>query len=110
MFAHTPFLAVIALALQAAPETTEEAAAQKEQAQETDQSKTTGPAPADEPVKEEAKKNDPDEIICRREAVVGSKFKKKICATRAEWQTLADRARDTTHEFQRRGKPVEPVP
>ncbi|MEM9310158.1 MAG: hypothetical protein AAGA34_01815 [Pseudomonadota bacterium] len=109
MLAQTPFLAVIALALQAAPETTEEAAAQQAQAQETEQSETTGPAPADDPVKEEAKKNDPDEIICRREAVIGSKFKKKICATRAEWQTLADRSRDTTQQFQRRGKGLEPV-
>jgi hypothetical protein len=28
--------------------------------------------------------------ICKRQAVTGSKFKQTICATKAEWEALAD--------------------
>ncbi|MEM1196586.1 MAG: hypothetical protein AAGH57_10820 [Pseudomonadota bacterium] len=79
-----------------------------ETTQATDEAVETLEA-AEVPPVEEAQKDRDDEIICRREAVVGSKFKKKICATRAEWQTLAERSRDTTQQFQRRGKGLEPV-
>lgn len=84
------------------------------QAQPTETTKAADEPPesveaAEVPPVEEVKKDRGDEIVCRRETVVGSKFKKKICATRAEWQSLAERGRDTTLEFQRRGKGVDPV-
>lgn len=50
-----------------------------------------------------------DRLICRRTAIIGSKFKKRICATAEEWETLSRRGQDTTKEFQRRGKGNEPV-
>ncbi|WP_298469580.1 hypothetical protein [uncultured Erythrobacter sp.] len=58
--------------------------------------------------KTEQAANDDDKIICRRTAIVGSKFKKKICGTKKQWETLANRGAETTREFQRRGKGLEP--
>ncbi|QFT78941.1 hypothetical protein [Erythrobacter sp. THAF29] len=57
----------------------------------------------------EEKADDEDKIICRRTAVIGSKFKKRICGTKKQWETLENRSTDTTREFQRRGKGLEPV-
>lgn len=76
-------------------------AAQAQPAAETSAKQT-------EPKAEEAV-NDDDKIICRRTAVVGSKFKKKMCGTKKQWETLSNRGTDTTREFQRRGKGLEPV-
>ena len=56
--------------------------------------------------KEEA--DDDSKMICKRTAVIGSKFKKRICATKYEWEKLRERSRDTTAEFQR-NKGLEPV-
>ena len=52
--------------------------------------------------------DDDDKIICRRTAIIGSKFKKRICGTKKQWETLANRGADTTRELQRRGKGLEP--
>ncbi|QFT78940.1 hypothetical protein [Erythrobacter sp. THAF29] len=52
--------------------------------------------------------DDEDKIICRRTAVIGSKFKKRICGTKKQWQTLENRSAATTREWQRRGKGLEP--
>ncbi len=57
----------------------------------------------------EAAVKDEDKVVCRRTAITGSKFKKKICATRKEWAALSQRGGDTAREMQRRGKGVEPV-
>ena len=46
--------------------------------------------------------SDPNREVCRREAVTGSRFKKKICRTAAEWEALREAAKETTGEFQRR--------
>ena len=56
-----------------------------------------------------AEKADENKIICRRTAITGSKFKKKICGTKKEWETLANRGAKDTRELQRRGKGNEPV-
>ncbi|MFL0355583.1 hypothetical protein ACI5KX_03805 [Erythrobacter sp. GH1-10] len=52
--------------------------------------------------------DDDDKIICRRTAVIGSKFKKRICATKEEWETLANQSRDATMRAQRRGQGLDP--
>lgn len=54
-------------------------------------------------------KDDENRIICKRTAVIGSKFKKRICGTAKEWETMSQRAEDTTKDFQRRGKGNEPI-
>ena len=43
--------------------------------------------------------SDPDRIVCKREAAVGSRREKKFCFTRFEWdrrEDAADRMMDTT--------------
>ena len=62
-------------------------AAEVEQVAEDEQSSTTDVA------------NAGDEIICTREAVIGSRFKDKVCATRAQ----RDEARRKSQEFLREG-------
>ncbi|MBV7266002.1 hypothetical protein [Erythrobacter ani] len=47
-----------------------------------------------------------DEIICRRTRVVGSRFNKKLCGTKAQWEAMSDRSRDTAQEFQRKGRSI----
>jgi len=107
MLIQTSILAVIALSMQAAPETEPAQQAAQEEAA-TAETTADEAAPGPEQGKE-AKENDENEIICRREAVVGSKFKKKICGTRKQWEDLANRARQDAQDMQRRGKGVEPV-
>lgn len=57
----------------------------------------------------QAEADDENKIICRRTAVIGSKFKKKICGTKKQWETLEARATEDTRQLQRRGKGLEPV-
>lgn len=52
--------------------------------------------------------DDSEKVICRRTAVIGSKFKKKICGTKKQWETLENRSEETTRTWQRRGKGLEP--
>lgn len=50
-----------------------------------------------------------DKITCKRTAITGSKFKKKICGTKKDWELMAKRAEETTREFQGRGTGNEPI-
>jgi len=108
MLITTPFLASLALALQAAPEPAENPAAQEAETPKAEETEQVGPEKADASVKA-AKKADEDKIICRRTAVVGSKFKKRICGTKKEWAEMARRGQDNALEFQQRGGGFEPV-
>ncbi len=100
MMELTSVIAALLLAMQAQPDPGASTSDQAEAAATPTAAETTADASA-EP--------DPDEkMICRRTAVIGSKFKKKICATRKQWRELSDRGSDTTREMQRR-KGVEPV-
>lgn len=51
---------------------------------------------------------DEDKIICRRTAVVGSRFKKRICGTQEQWLTLRGESKKATADMQRRGRGMEP--
>lgn len=42
-------------------------------------------------------------LICKRTSVVGSNFKRKICATADEWEARAAEDRKTVGDLQRRG-------
>jgi hypothetical protein len=55
----------------------------------------TTPAAADKAGADPA--NDPDKVICKKEAITGSRFEKRICMTRAEWGEQERR----TQEFER---------
>ena len=44
--------------------------------------------------------NTDKELICRKTTVAGSKFKKRMCATQAEWDELARRSSEITRELQ----------
>lgn len=52
--------------------------------------------------------NDDDKVICRRTAVIGSKFKKKMCGTKKQWETLEAESRDAAQRAQSRGKGLSP--
>lgn len=79
------------------------------QAQDAGTAETpTVEAPAQVAVQEEEEVDDDDKIICKRTAVIGSKFKKQICGTQKQWATLESRSTETTREWQRRGKGLEP--
>ncbi len=91
-------LAATLLAMQAQPTPTTEA---------SEANPVEEPQTAEQVAQTEA--SDDDKIICRRTAITGSKFKKKICGTKKEWETLANRGSKDTRELQRRGKGLEPV-
>lgn len=62
-----------------------------------------------EPTNQEVSEDsDADRLICRRTRVVGSRFSKRLCATKEEWENLNRRGRETTREFQQRGAGNEP--
>lgn len=42
-------------------------------------------------------------VVCKRQAVIGSNFKRKICMTKAQWDQLEEESRQTTGDIQRRG-------
>ena len=45
--------------------------------------------------------NDPDEVICKREQVTGTRVaRQKICMTRREWDEEADESRSRAHREQ----------
>lgn len=51
-----------------------------------------------------ASAEDSSRLVCKREAVVGSKFKKKICATQDVWDARAEADRKTAGDIQRGGQ------
>ena len=67
----------------------------------TTSAKTT--AMTDAPT-ETASAEDSSRLVCKREAVVGSKFKKKICATQDVWDARAESDRKTAGDIQRGGR------
>lgn len=91
-----PMTLLVSLLLAAQPQT-----------EETSATETTGDETELAQKQEEA--NDDDKIICKRTAVIGSKFKKKICGTKKQWETLQNRGTEQTRDMQRRGKGLEPV-
>jgi uncharacterized lipoprotein YmbA len=44
-------------------------------------------------------------LVCKRQAVVGSKFKRKICATAAQWAASEAESRRATGNIQRSAGP-----
>lgn len=62
--------------------------------------------PAAEAVATTEQQADASETICKRQTVVGSNFKKKICATRAEWDLAEKNAREATSAIQRGSRPT----
>lgn len=42
-----------------------------------------------------------EEVICKRTAIVGSKFKKRMCATAQQWEDLSERGEDITRRMKR---------
>lgn len=42
-----------------------------------------------------------DAMVCKKTTVVGSKFNKRVCATKAEWAARAEADRLTTDSIQR---------
>lgn len=60
---------------------------------------TSTPAPAGK----EAKKEDPNRIVCTREHVVGSNRPQKVCMTVAERERLRDQSQRITDESRRVG-------
>ena len=40
------------------------------------------------------------EQICKRQAIVGSKFKRKICGTKEDWENVETRARQSARNVQ----------
>lgn len=48
-------------------------------------------------------KSDDGKIICKRTTVIGSNFKRKVCATANEWEARAVQDKKTTGDIQRGG-------
>lgn len=52
---------------------------------------------------------DPDAEVCRRLPQTGTRFHRRVCMTRAEWEAQATEARDVTTDMQREVAPAECV-
>jgi len=97
MIALSPILAALLLSTQGTTET-------QNAAQDAAEPVAQTVAAAADP--EEA--GEDEKMICRRTAVIGSKFKKRICATKKEWETLREQNVENAREMQRRGKGLDP--
>ncbi len=63
------------------------------------QATTVAPAQVSAPTKAVTNgADDPDRVICHKEAMTGSRFEKRICMTRAQW----DEQQRQTADFERR--------
>jgi hypothetical protein len=52
-------------------------------------------------------KDDPNRIICKREATIGSRVSaKKVCKTQADWKTLAQESKDYSNGVQQKSGEV----
>ena len=47
-----------------------------------------------------------DKMVCKRTPVTGSRFKKKVCMTQEQWDSMRDDAKSATGEFQRKNTGV----
>lgn len=47
-----------------------------------------------------ADKAKPDEMVCKKEAVVGSRMKQRVCMTQADWDRRKQEARDELEKSQ----------
>ena len=50
----------------------------------------------------EANESSEPRMVCRRQKVVGSNLRKKICLTEEQWERERSRSRKATEEFKRR--------
>ena len=81
----------VGLALGAAVAAAAEAPVNEEQ--------TTATAPA----AETSSAKSGEQVVCRREAVIGSMIKKKVCRTVAEDDAVRAQSQETMHEMMERG-------
>lgn len=98
----TSVIAILALAVQAEPIPESDVDVPVEQAgtQET-------ASPVEEPTLASGadKEASPDEkVICKRTAVTGSKFKKKVCGTKKQWEMMANSSSRAARDIQRRNR------
>lgn len=49
---------------------------------------------------------DPNKMICKRQTVVGSNFKRKVCATQASWDAAAEQGRESARRVQSASRPT----
>ena len=49
---------------------------------------------------------DPNQVICRSQPEPGSRMRRRICLTRAQWQELRDQSRAAADDMQRLKPPV----
>ena len=55
-----------------------------------------------------AAKKGEDKVVCKRQTIVGSKFKRRLCFAESEWEALRRKAIEDTADLQRRGKGLSP--
>ena len=56
---------------------------------------------SDEASQETAALPDDNERICKKMPLLGSRLKKRVCATRAEWRAAEEQSQELTHRLQR---------
>jgi len=49
------------------------------------------------PTSTSAATDDSDKVVCRNEPITGSKFTRRICATRAQWRRQEENAQEFEH-------------
>lgn len=62
------------------------------------------------PVAQAEPADSPDEVVCRREQVTGSRMVTSVCHTRREWARLAEEANELMRDVQTRPIPNAPPP
>ncbi|MEJ2603151.1 MAG: hypothetical protein P8172_07625 [Gammaproteobacteria bacterium] len=55
----------------------------------------------------EAGSGDPDEMVCKVEKQTGSRIRRKVCATREQWERTEEYAQEATEKMQRGPQKLE---
>lgn len=101
MLIHATLTATLFFASQAEP--TQDAAPAPAPEPETVVLEPTPPPPAPAAKPEVTAEDDDNKRECRRVPVIGTRMKKRVCASRKEWRDMAERSRATTGNLQRSG-------
>jgi len=64
-------------------------------------------APAPPPAKAAKAKPGPNDMVCKREAVLGSRMKERICMTQGEWDARQEQDREDLNKSQTQ-QPLRP--
>ena len=77
-------------------------AGDKDKQKDVQETKTVQGSETAQAAEEVVEEKDPNEWICKRVQKTGTRFKTKMCGTRAQWEASEQNAKETTEQMRNR--------